>query len=199
MVKITKKTHQTLSDLAAWFLGQSARSKHTHPNAHLLLFIFLRKGENSSFQVWPWPCWLTYSCASGCKLRVRPRRWNWAPFSHRCKWLHGGEARGEESAPGTPLPLPAVAAARCGTFKASAAFWKPKPEAVNVFVCKWSWEVMKVSASVEVCKGPGWEPLKQDTAQKFFLPQRHCWTLALVMTKVNCVSFHTKEFNRVYK
>jgi len=51
---------------------------------------------------------------------------------HRCKWLHG-DGCGQESAGETLLPLPAVAAARRSTFKASAAFWKPKPETVFVF------------------------------------------------------------------
>lgn len=116
MVKITTKKppSQTLQlDFLAKVLKISLESnqhKHKHPNSHLLLLICLRKGENSSFQAWPWPCWVTYSCTSGCKPSVRPRHWNWTPFLHRCKWLHGGRTRQRV---GWRDPAPSPCRGRC--------------------------------------------------------------------------------------
>lgn len=74
-----------------------------------------------------------------------------------------GDGRGEESARGTPLPLPAAAAACCSTFKASVAFWKPKTETMNVFVCRWGWEVMRVSANAVFGLGGGQQASRMGT------------------------------------
>lgn len=96
-----------------------------------------------------------------CPILPRKRDTLFAQVQMAARGMHVVKSRSQRP----PLPLPTAAAAHCGTLKASAAFWKPKPEAEDVCICRWDWEEMKVSANAVSGLGGGQQASRMGIAE----------------------------------